>query len=201
MIIIIRHGETEWNVKKIKQGRLNSPLTNIGIKQALNLKNQLQKFVQEHKIDSLDVFHSPSKRVRDFMDIAILGSELDLDNFYSSDNLQEHSFGDWEGLTEKQIKLKYPYELEKREINFWKYQCPNGESYEILYRRVKSFSDKYLSNYIVNKHCLVFTHEMVSKVLRGYFLSMKEEEILKLSHPQDHFFYFEGKKLTPFKFY
>ena len=42
-IYIIRHGETEWNVKKIMQGQKNSLLTTKGIQQAKQAAKQLKQ--------------------------------------------------------------------------------------------------------------------------------------------------------------
>jgi broad specificity phosphatase PhoE len=42
-LIIIRHGETLWNVEDKKQGQLNSPLTALGIKQARALAQRLSE--------------------------------------------------------------------------------------------------------------------------------------------------------------
>ena len=43
MIIIIRHGETFWNLKKKKQGQKNSNLTKKGKKQATKVAKFLNK--------------------------------------------------------------------------------------------------------------------------------------------------------------
>ena len=42
-IYFVRHGETEWNVKKIFQGVKDSPLTSLGKEQARKLKNRLNQ--------------------------------------------------------------------------------------------------------------------------------------------------------------
>ena len=40
-IIIVRHGQTEWNIKGIRQGHLDSPLTARGMAQAKALGQRL----------------------------------------------------------------------------------------------------------------------------------------------------------------
>ena len=40
-IYLLRHGETEWNVKQRPQGRMDSPLTELGWEQAARYADQL----------------------------------------------------------------------------------------------------------------------------------------------------------------
>ena len=40
-LIIVRHGQTEWNLKLIRQGHLDSPLTETGLAQARALGERL----------------------------------------------------------------------------------------------------------------------------------------------------------------
>jgi probable phosphoglycerate mutase len=48
-IMLIRHGETEWNARGLYQGHLNSPLTQEGLQQAQALAQRLRG----HRIDAL----------------------------------------------------------------------------------------------------------------------------------------------------
>ena len=61
MIIIIRHGETLWNLKKKKQGHKNSKLTPKGKKQAIKVAKFLNR--QKYNINEFTIFASPLKRV------------------------------------------------------------------------------------------------------------------------------------------
>ena len=42
-LIIVRHGQTQWNLKLIRQGHLDSPLTEKGIAQAKALGERLMR--------------------------------------------------------------------------------------------------------------------------------------------------------------
>ena len=55
-IILVRHGETEWNVQEIFRGRINIELSEIGIKQA----ELLADYLGEVKIEA--IYSSPLNR-------------------------------------------------------------------------------------------------------------------------------------------
>ena len=55
-LILIRHGETEWNVAEIFRGRSEIGLNENGIKQA----ELLTKYLNEFKLDA--IYSSPLKR-------------------------------------------------------------------------------------------------------------------------------------------
>src|SRR5688572_8434684 len=42
-VIIVRHGETEWNIARIRQGHLDSKLTDKGLAQAKALAQRLAR--------------------------------------------------------------------------------------------------------------------------------------------------------------
>ena len=110
--------------------------------------------------------------------------------------LKEHKYGKWEGKTILEIKKFFPKEFEKREINKWNYKVPNGDSYAILATRLK----KFLNNKInLKKNYVIFTHEMVSKILRGLLLNLKNKKIIKLKHNSDNIFIYNNKKIKKIK--
>ena len=74
---IVRHGETEWNTKKIMQGHLDSPLTENGINQAANLANELKE-IEFIKVISSDLMRAyrTAKIIAVDKDIAVTSTEL-----------------------------------------------------------------------------------------------------------------------------
>lgn len=56
---MIRHGETEWNVKGVFRGRVDVPLSDAGVKQAEALGNYLSE------VDFEAIYSSPLKRSLD----------------------------------------------------------------------------------------------------------------------------------------
>jgi probable phosphoglycerate mutase len=197
VIIIIRHGETFWNLKKKKQGQKNSNLTKKGKKQATKVARFLKK--NSLNLKNFKIYCSPLKRVLDFIKII----DKNLDHKVSikkisikSKLLKEHKFGKWEGKTDKQIKKLFPNEFNERKKNRWGYIVPKGESYALLKLRVENFIKKNIKK---NKNYIIFTHEMVSKVFRGIILKMNNQKILFLKHKQDSVFVYKNKFIKEYK--
>ena len=69
-LLIVRHGETEENNKKILQGILPGRLTKLGEEQAKELGRKLRKY----KIDK--IYCSPIDRCRQTLEIALQQMDL-----------------------------------------------------------------------------------------------------------------------------
>ena len=137
---------------------------------------------------------SPQWRCQQFSSILCDHLGIDFARCEIEKDLREHSFGFWEGLTEEEIERKYPGMLAKRYSSWWEYIVPGGESYELLYNRVKNVLEKYS-----NQNVIFVCHEMVSKVMRGNYKKMKKQDILKLKHSQDLIYKLENKEIYEVK--
>ena len=69
-LYLVRHGETEWNVKKINQGQSESALTEVGIEQAKETGEKLKHI----KFDA--IFSSDLSRTQRTAEIIKLDREL-----------------------------------------------------------------------------------------------------------------------------
>lgn len=130
MLYIMRHGETDWNVRRKLQGHTNVPLNDNGRKMA-------QKAAEEYKDVHFDVCYcSPLIRAKETAEIFLKGRDIPI---ITDDRLQEMSFGEFEGLA-------YSFEIPDCPINTLfldpeKYTDPPGgaESFESLYARTGEF--------------------------------------------------------------
>jgi len=172
-ILFIRHGETEWNKQKKKQGRQDSELTSNGLRSARLLKTAELPFVPNY------IFTSPLKRSMYFAEILEkrFQKSIVVDN-----NLAEHSFGIFEGFSNEDIENNAPGLLEKRRNDMWEFRWPGGESYSDLYIRGTKFLDKLR---ILNGSGFVVGHVMINKVILGNLLNLSHKDILFISQPHD----------------
>lgn len=155
-----RHGQTEWNVEGRIQGHLDSPLTELGVTQAVRLGESLSHV-------NFDVIYaSPSARtirtaelIRGNKDVAV---NLD-------ERLREIRMGSWEGMLMGEIEQAFPQEHH----TYW--HAPHlyrpvsdGETFFDVIQRTGQFVDELLS---VNHDCrvLVVTHTVTLKVIMSRF--------------------------------
>ena len=197
MIIIVRHGETSWNLKKRKQGHKNSKLTLKGKKQAIKVAKFFNK--KKYNLNDFILYSSSLKRVTDYTKI-INYNLIHKFNFKKkvkfNNQLKEHKFGDWEGKNDNEIKKIFPEQFKKRKADKWNYVVPRGESYNLLYKRVKKFITK---NIDLKKNYVIFSHDMVSRVFRGYLMKYKINKIMDLEHKNSSIFIYKNKSLREYK--
>lgn len=92
-IILVRHGETDWNRDRRIQGRTDIPLNDTGRRQARDAAAALR--VQLGEVDPL-VVSSDLSRARETAEIIAAGLGVPLSHAYPE--LRERAYGDAEGV-------------------------------------------------------------------------------------------------------
>jgi len=128
-LLLIRHGTTKLHTGDRFWGKTDMPLSDVGIKQAKQLKSRLAK----EKIDVC--FSSTLKRARATAEIIADGHKVKV---ITCDELCECNFGIIEGLAFKEIEKRYPT-LAKKLVDGTAVSFPGGESLKQLNARVKTF--------------------------------------------------------------
>lgn len=99
-LILIRHGETEWNACRRVQGRTDTELNARGVLQAKAAAQSLKGV----RIDA--VYSSPLKRALDTA--SYIAEAVKADAIVPMEGLTEIDFGAWEGRTNEQLKREFP---------------------------------------------------------------------------------------------
>lgn len=126
IMLIVRHGETEWNLIGKHQGHLDSPLTESGIKQAYALGDGLFG-------KGIEVIYS-SDLGRAIHTAEIIGTKLDLRVSVDS-RLRERHLGSMQGLTNEEFRHRHPAEWTAFDSGDPDYCLPGGESTRQRYER------------------------------------------------------------------
>ncbi|HEX9663992.1 MAG TPA: histidine phosphatase family protein [Candidatus Binatia bacterium] len=118
-VIIVRHGQTQWNIRKIRQGHLDSELTDKGVAQARALGQRLarESFTALYSSDLGRALHTAR------MIAAVTGHAIVTD-----ERLRERHLGVFQGLSGDEIKDKHPEEYRLHRTLGPEYVIPGGES-------------------------------------------------------------------------
>ena len=139
ILYFIRHGETDWNLEGRLQGQRDIPLNDLGRVQAEEAGRRLLGLAGN--VEDLDYVASPMARTRETMEIVRQSIGLHPTAYRTDDRLIELTFGEWEGLTWKEVRKADPGRAALRERDKWSYVPPGGESYALLTERVRPVLD------------------------------------------------------------
>lgn len=128
-LLLIRHGETAWNAEHRIQGKLDIPLSPLGMLQSARLADCLAN-------EPIEAVYS-SGQSRAWLTAAPLAARLGL-QVIAEPRLRERSFGVFEGLTLDEIAAQYPAEFIKWRERDLEWRPEGGESGQQLIDRVMS---------------------------------------------------------------
>ena len=126
-LILIRHGQTQWNLEGRWQGQADPSLNAFG-------RAQAQRAALELRDAGLD--HLYSSDLRRAMETAhIIGTELGL-AVHADARLREINLGRWQGMLSTDIQARYPDEFRSWHTSPLTSRPPDGEDLHTLAARV-----------------------------------------------------------------
>jgi broad specificity phosphatase PhoE len=177
MILLTRHGETEFNVQRRAQGLADSPLTPLGLRQAHAMAGLVADLVAR-EAGPWRLVSSPLGRAvataRIFAERTGLPFDLD-------ERLREHSMGEFDGLHVDEFLPRFRTDVPPHERAF---HTPGGESYEALAARLGAFLDGVSPD----ERVVVVSHGAAGRILRGLYGRLDRAAMLTLEIPQDAVF-------------
>ena len=156
-LLLVRHGETEWNRQKRFQGQIDVPLNNNGHAQA----RRASEFLATVKIDK--AFSSPMLRPKDTaLEILSKHPNIKLELF---DELKEISHGLWEGKFEHEIEAEFAGQLDIWQSQPETVQMPEGENLQQVWDRIAIIWQKIVESVPAGETALVVAHDAVNKAI------------------------------------
>ena len=186
-ILLVRHGETEWNLARRYQGRFDSPLTQQGVAQAQAIGRLLSGLSEAA---AAAIVASPQGRARRTAEIIAGFFEAPAEP-RQDDRLRELSLGSWDGLTYAEIAALRPGIFDGDGRYEWYFRSPDGETYEAFSARVGQWLDEVPDR----RTLIVVTHGLVTRVLRGLYAGLSRDIALTLPVPQDRVFRLAGSAI------
>ena len=153
-IILVRHGETEWNVTEIFRGRIDVELNETGIRQA----ELLAQYLRDIKLEA--VYSSPLKRAlrtaQAISESQGLGVEI-------SPALTDCNLGEWQGLSLLEVRNTYKELYSEWAVHPDKVKIPGGESLGDVRERAADLIDEVIVRH--QGSVVLISHRVVNKVL------------------------------------
>jgi probable phosphoglycerate mutase len=149
-LILIRHGETDWNREGRLQGGQDIPLNELGRTQAAEAAGRLRTLAPGFA--TLDYIGSPMQRARETMDILRRTLDLAPGAYRLDDRLKELTFGSWEGFTWRDIRKAEREQAQLRERDKWSFVPPGGESYAMLAQRIRPVLEELTRETVIVSH-------------------------------------------------
>lgn len=174
-IFVIRHGQTEWNLERRMQGRLDSPLTHQGTEQAHGHGILLKSLVPVQ-----EMYVSPSGRTRETA--YILNSYVRAHVIYE-EALLERDLGIWSGLTVDELEDSFPRAWQERLDDPFHHRPPEGENLADMSDRCNDFLYQMLHG--AAERIALVTHQVMSRVILGKLLGLTQTETTQVIHPND----------------
>lgn len=171
-VLLVRHGQAEWNREGRLHGQLDSALTADGITQACAVAERLVPFGVR------TVCSSPLGRA--LRTAVIIAERLDAD-LVEVPELSEMHLGDMAGMTREEIEDAFPGAREARAENRYGWAFPGGESYATARSRAREALSA--CGWAVEGVPVLVTHEMIGRMLRAELRGLDAAQALDLRHP------------------
>ncbi|HEY9887887.1 MAG TPA: histidine phosphatase family protein [Candidatus Obscuribacterales bacterium] len=161
-LLLVRHGETEWNRQKRFQGQIDIPLNENGQRQG----QQAAEFLKDVPIDA--AVSSSLSRPKETAAL-ILQHHPHL-TLTTTDGLKEIGHGDWEGLYEHEIEAGYPGMLQQWQERPETVQMPGpgGENLDQVWARAIATWNDIVAQYSDTEKpvtVLVSAHDAINKAI------------------------------------
>ncbi len=185
-LILLRHGQSQWNLENKFTGWKDVPLTEKGESEA----KKAGELIKKHKIFIDKVFSSVLNRANRTAEIAL--KELDLQHLWENgklimicdESLNERDYGELVGLNKKETAEKFG----KEQVHIWRRSFdtppPNGESLKDVVNRVAPYFQKNIKPLLnENKNILIAAHGNSLRAMMIELGMYKPEEISSIEIP------------------
>ena len=154
-ILLIRHGETQWNKSERFRGTYDIPLNENGKAQA----NVLSQALKDRNISVACT--SPLSRAVETAQISLADRNVQI---LVNDKLTDIDYGDWTGLTKMEVMKRWPKEYDAWTSHPDLAEIPGGEKLSDLFDRCCEFINEISKQY-KGQTVAIFAHRVINKLL------------------------------------
>jgi len=193
-LILVRHGESEWNRAGRIQGQVNSPLTDLGINQAKATRDYLSGILLNQQ---LEIYTSPLDRALQTAEIIAQGIDYPSRKIIIEERLNDFNLGEisgtfgWDKVAEifteqAQLRLQDPM----------RFHPSGGESGAEFEARLRSLLEDLMDDGTLK---LMVSHGIVNKFIRGILKNLSGKEMVELGESQKTIYRLEQGEETEIK--
>ena len=193
-LILVRHGESEWNRAGRIQGQVNSPLTDLGINQAKATGDYLSGILLNQQ---LEIYTSPLDRALQTAEIIAQGIDYPSRKIIIEERLNDFNLGEISGTFgwDKVAEI-FPEQAQLRLQDPMRFHPSGGESGAEFEARLRSLLEDLMDDGTLK---LMVSHGIVNKFIRGILKNLSGKEMVKLGESQNTIFRLEQGEETEIK--
>lgn len=202
-LVLVRHGQSQWNLENRFTGWVDVPLSKKGIEEAISAGKKLKDFefdkmyvshmlraiqtlnyiLVESNSDKTPIFKHENERVSKW-ELNYTGNPEKEVPVYQSVDLAERYYGDLQGLNKQRTREKYGDE----QVHLWRRSYdinpPNGESLKDTCERTTPYYKKYIMKDLQEgKTVLVSAHGNSLRAITMFVEKISEEKIPSVEIP------------------
>lgn len=193
-LILVRHGESEWNRAGRIQGQINSPLTDLGINQAKAIREYLSGILLNQQ---LEIYTSPLDRALQTAEIIAQGIEYPSRKIIIEERLNDFNLGEISGTFgwDKVAEI-FPEQAQLRLQDPMRFHPSGGESGAEFEARLRSLLEDLKDDGTLK---LMVSHGIVNKFIRGILKNLSGKEMVELGESQNTIYRLEEGEETEIK--
>ena len=197
-LVLLRHGQSQWNLENRFTGWKDVPLTEKGINEAKNAGYLIKK----NKIIFDKIYSSVLQRANKTAEIAI--KEAQMEELFENDHLiyernqslNERDYGDLVGLNKAETAEKFG----KEQVHIWRRSYdippPNGESLRDVVQRVSPFFTKQIEPLIIKGKNILISAQYSLRAIMIKVGLYRPQEISRIEIPTGSPFVLNMKMVT-----
>lgn len=170
-LVLVRHGETEFNRTDRFRGRLDVPLNETGLRQAERAGQAIMD-----RFDVSAIYSSPLSRAMKTAEA--IGRVLGL-AVQPLPAIVDFSYGEWEGKSYREVEAAYPESYRFYLAEPHRAVIPGGESLRRLRRRVAA-AVKEMAAAHPDETVVMVSHRMVCRMLVCYLLGLGNRDLWRV---------------------
>ena len=178
ILVISRHGESEWNLQGKWTGLTDVGLTEKGISDTVRLGALLKDLTFDQ------AYTSRLRRTQQTLEALQEGCGIDHLPTIQAAELNERDYGDLTGKNKWQVKDEIGEEAFNGIRRGWDYPVPGGETLKDVYARVVPyFEQQILPKLQAGQHILLVAHGNSIRALMKYLDDLSEDDMATVEMP------------------